>query len=446
MKISVVGLGKLGSPILAVLASKGYEVVGVDINDDFVRKINEGIAPCNEPLLQELISNSRSKIRATKSYDEAILETEATLVIVPTPSGRDGSFSNEYILGSMEQIGRSLAKKQGYHLVVIKSTVMPGSTGGEIRDALEAASNRTLGNDLGLCYSPEFIALGSVIRNLLSPDLILIGESDKKAGDMLESIYITTCNNQPAIQRMNFVNAEIAKISINTYVTTKISYANMLSDVCQHIEGADVDVVTAAVGIDSRIGSKYLKSGVAFGGPCFPRDNVAFGALARKIGARADIAFATQEINKHQNHRLQTLIERHANTNKVGILGLAYKPGTSVVEESQSIQIANQLSEKGYQVSVYDPMALEEARKVLVKDIRFTASVKECLKLSDTLIIMTPWPEFSTEITPAFLQNKTIIDCWRLLSPAEFANSCRLIHLGYGSEPTEILALRKQNG
>jgi UDPglucose 6-dehydrogenase len=443
MKISVVGLGKLGSPLLAVLASKGYEVIGVDINDEFVQKINEGIAPVNEPLLQELISESRSKIRATKSYDEAILATEATLIIVPTPSGKNGTFSNEYLIQSMVQIGRSLTKKQGYHLVIIKSTVMPGSTGGEIREALEAASNRILGNDLGLCYSPEFIALGNVVRNLLSPDLVLIGESDKKAGDILEEIYISTCDNKPTIRRMNFVNAEIAKISINTYVTTKISYSNMLSDICQQIEGADVDVVTAAVGIDSRIGSKYLKPGVAFGGPCFPRDNIAFGALAKQIGARADIAYATQEINKYQNHRLQALIEKHAKTNRIAILGLAYKPGTSVVEESQSIQIANQLSEKGYQVSVYDPMALEEARKMLVKDIRFTGSVIECLESSDTIIIMTPWAEFSKEITPALLQNKTVIDCWRLLSQSEFADYCDLIYLGYGYEPVKTLTLRK---
>ncbi|HEX4839287.1 MAG TPA: nucleotide sugar dehydrogenase [Rhabdochlamydiaceae bacterium] len=443
MKISVVGLGKLGSPLLAVLASKGYEVIGVDVNDEFVQKINKGVAPVNEPQLQELISKTRLKIRATQSYDKAILGTEVTLIIVPTPSGKDGSFSNEYLIQAMEQIGRSLTKKRGYHLVVIKSTVMPGSTGGEIRQALETASNRTLGNDLGLCYSPEFIALGNVVRNLLSPDLVLIGESDKKAGDILEKIYISTCDNKPTIQRMNFVNAEIAKISINTYVTTKISYSNMLSDVCQQIEGADVDIVTAAVGVDSRIGSKYLKPGVAFGGPCFPRDNIAFGVLARKIGARADIAYATQEINKYQNHRLHAVIEKHAKTNKIAVLGLAYKPGTSVVEESQSIQIANQLSEKGYQVSVYDPMALEEARKMLVKDIRFTGSVTESLESSDTIIIMTPWPEFSKEIKPDLLQDKTVVDCWRLLPLSEFADSCNLIYLGYGYEPIETLALRK---
>jgi UDPglucose 6-dehydrogenase len=281
----------------------------------------------------------------------------------------------------------------------------------------------------------------------------LIGESDKQAGEILEKIYIATCDNKPTIRRMNYVNAEIAKISINTYVTTKISYANMLSDLCQQLEGADVDVVAETVGVDSRIGNKYLKGGVAFGGPCFPRDNIAFGVLARKVGARADLAHATQEINKYQNHRLEALIQKHSKTNKIGILGLAYKSGTCVVEESQSIHIANQLSEKGYKVAVYDPMALGEAKKVLVKDILFASSIEECVDQSDTLLLMTPWPEFLKSITPDLLRQKgkkLIIDCWRLFPKSQYDTVCNLIYLGYGyknaenpqSSTLESLALR----
>ncbi|PIS02437.1 MAG: UDP-glucose/GDP-mannose dehydrogenase family protein [Chlamydiae bacterium CG10_big_fil_rev_8_21_14_0_10_42_34] len=433
MKISVVGLGKLGSPILAVLASKGNEVIGIDVNKEFVSQVNQGKAPIHEPSLQQFISLHSSKIRATSDYEEAISQSDVTLVIVPTPSGRDGTFSNEYLLRSMEQIGHSLKKKQGYHLVVIKSTVMPGSTGGEIKDALEKASERTVGSDLGLCYSPEFIALGSVIQNLLAPDLILIGESDKKAGDILQEIYRNTCGETVQVQRMNFVNAEIAKIAINTYVTTKISYANMLSEVCERINGADVDVVTSAVGKDSRIGSKYLRAGNAFGGPCFPRDNVAFGALATQIGARADLAFATQELNQFQDTRLIRLIEENSKGKKVGILGLSYKPGTYVVEESQGVRIANYLCKNGYQVSVYDPMALEEAALVLQKSVCLAKSVQECFEGSDTLVLMTPWDEILREISPSIGMGKTVIDCWRSLSRKACGSDCNLISLGHGS-------------
>lgn len=430
MKISVIGLGKLGSPLAAILASKGHSVIGVDINPEFVNKINSGIAPVPEPCLQELISTHQTRLRATLDYEEAVLGSDVTFVIVPTPSGKDGLFSNAYLLKALETIGHSLAKKTGYHVVVITSTVTPGSTDGEIREMLEASSNRSVGTDLGLCYNPEFIALGTVIRNMLYPDMILIGESDKKAGDLLEEIYRTTCENAPPVRRMNLVNAEIAKISINTFVTTKISYANMLSDICDQLPGGDVNVVTDAIGLDTRIGPKYLKAAVAFGGPCFPRDNIALAAFARKIGARADIAEATQEINNYQNERLLNVVEKQAKSKKISILGLSYKPGTYVVEESQGIHLANQLSSQGYEVSVYDPMALDEARKTLNSNIKISTSVQDCLDQSDTILIMIPWPEFSREITPQTLQSKVVVDCWRLLSQEEFENTCKLIYLG----------------
>jgi UDPglucose 6-dehydrogenase len=436
MKISVVGLGKLGSPLLAVLASKGHDVIGVDVNAHFVEKINHGHAPIEEPILQELLSNHRSRVSATTYYDEAILATDTTFVIVPTPSEREGLFSNRHVLQAINNIGEALRKKGTYHLVVITSTVIPGSTGGEIRGALEDASGRTVGQNLGLCYNPEFIALGTVVRNMHFPDMILIGESDKRAGDILEDIHRTVCESNPPVCRMNLVNAELAKIAVNTFVTTKISYANMLSDLCQRIPGADVDAVTRAIGLDSRIGSKYLKAAAAFAGPCFPRDNAALAALARKIGARADIAIATQEINRFQAQRLQNLVEQHAKTKRIGVLGLSYKPGTYVVEESQGLSIANQLSEKGFTLSVYDPMAMTEAKKTLLPDIHCASSLLECLQLSDMILIMTPWPQFSQEITPELLQNmspKVVIDPWRVLSQTHAA-VCDLIHLGYCAE------------
>lgn len=443
MRLSVIGLGKLGSPLLAVFASKGHEMIGVDLSHDTIQKINQGIAPVQETGLQELITAHRSKIKATQNYDEAILHTDVTFLIVPTPSGKDGFFSNQAILQSIREIGACLTLKTSYHLIVISSTVMPGSTGGEIQKALEASSRRKIGENLGLCYSPEFIALGSVVKNMLYPDMVLIGESDKKAGDILESLYRSICERTPPISRMNFVNAEIAKLAVNTFVTTKISYANMLSDLCQRLEGGDVDVVTAAVGLDSRVGGKYLKGAIAFGGPCFPRDNLAFGALAREVGARFDLAQATQEINAYQSLRLQTLIEQHAKGSHVGILGLSYKPGTYVVEESQGMHMANFLSEEGYQVSVFDPMALTEAKKTLKSGIQLVSSVRMCFEAADTILIMTPWPEFSKEITPSMLKEikhpKVIIDCWRLLSRSEFDSLCKLVYLGYGDNPKTLL-------
>jgi UDPglucose 6-dehydrogenase len=431
MMISVIGLGKLGSPLAAVLASKGFSVIGVDINPEFVNSINLGLAPVAEPGLQELISTHHTRLKATMDYEEAVLSSNVTFVIVPTPTGKDGLFSNQYLLQAIEKIGTSIAKKSSYHLVVITSTVNPGSTEGEIKARLEASSNRSVGIDLGLCYSPEFIALGSVIRNMIYPDMVLIGQSDEQAGNILEEVYETVCEHTPPIRRMNLVNAEIAKISVNTFVTTKISYANMLSDICQQFPGGDVNVVTDAIGLDTRIGPKCLKAAAPFGGPCFPRDNIALAALARKVGARADIAEATQNINRYQNERLLRLVEEHATSKKISILGLSYKPGTYVVEESQGIFIANQLMDKGYEVYVYDPMALNEAKKTLNRDVKISPSIQDCIEQSDTIIITIPWLEFSKEITPMTVQNKVVVDCWRLLNQADFDNTCKLVYLGF---------------
>lgn len=433
MKFSVIGLGKLGSPLAAVLASKGHQVVGVDTNEDFVKKINQGLAPVKEPQLQELIDQNRSNFKATLSYQEAIVDSEATFVIIPTPSDEDGLFSNKYILQALEKIGGYLASKDSYHLVVITSTVTPGSTHGVIKEALERSSGKLVGKDIGLCYNPEFIALGSVVRDMLYPDMVLIGESDERAGDLLESIYKTICGEKTPIQRMNLTNAEIAKISINTFVTTKISYANMLADICERVPDADVDVVTQAVGLDSRIGSKYLKGSVAFGGPCFPRDNVALAAFAKKNGARADLALATQSINDYQNTRMLSIIRSYASSKNVGILGLSYKPGTCVVEESPGIRLANDLVKESFNVFVYDPQALVEATRSLDANIEITSSIEDCLSKADTIILMIPWPEFAT-INEDTVRGKVVIDCWRILPLQKFEQVSTLVHPGKNSE------------
>ncbi len=193
---------------------------------------------------------------------------------------------------------------------------------------------------------------------MLYPDSILVGQSDDKAGDMLATIYLQMCEKKPPVQRMNWVSAELTKISVNTYVTTKISYANMLADICDRLPGADVDVVTKALGADTRIGAKYLKGAMGYGGPCFPRDNVAFAALARKLGARADVAEATDRINNYQIERLSGLVAKFAKAGtRIALLGLSYKPQTPVVEESHSVKLAAKLADAGYIVAVHDPFS-----------------------------------------------------------------------------------------
>lgn len=426
------GLGKLGLPLAVVLASKGYAVTGVDLNAQVVEKVNRGIAPMEETGLQTLMTASVSRLTATCVCEEAVLHSEATFIVVPTPSGPDHLFSNDYVHSALEEVGRALAKKKTYHLVVVTSTVTPGSMEGELQRTLELYAQRRVGDHLGWCYNPEFIALGSVIKDTLCPDLVLIGESDRFAGDRLEAIYQTLCENAPPVRRMSLINAELTKIGLNTFLTAKISYANMLSDLCDRLHGADVDVVTEAVGLDTRIGSKYLRAGAAFGGPCFPRDNLALTALAKREGARADLSVATDAINNYQFERVQKMVERYALSKRVGILGLSYKVGTNVVEASQGIRLAKHLAEHHYHIVGYDPLVKQKDSEAL---FTLASSIEACFEAVDTVVIMTPWPLFAQTITEHFLQKmgrKVIIDCWRLLRKENLGEGSDLIYLGMG--------------
>lgn len=440
MRLSVIGLGKLGSPLAAVLASKGFEVLGVDLNSHFVDAINQGKAPVEEPRLQELIDASNGRLAATTDYERAILDSDLTFVIVPTPSDANGIFTNKYVIESLKAIGAALKKKNGYHVVNITSTVMPGSCEGEIRAALEEASGRVVGEDVGLCYNPEFIALGSVVHNMLFPDMILLGESDARAGKMLESVYKTSCENKPPVMRMNLVNAELTKISINTFVTTKISYANMLADICERLPGADVDVVTTAVGMDSRIGRKYLKGALGYGGPCFPRDNIAFAKLAHGLGARPDLAEATDRLNDYQIDRLvEKAKQLLGNRKHVGILGLSYKPDTPVIEESQGVELAARLANEGMAVTVYDPAALENAMIELKDKVIAVGSAEDCIRNADLVIVTTAWPEFGNIRAAAFSRPSgrvSVLDCWRVLPYQELSDMADIHFMGIGAKPS----------
>jgi len=429
MRVAVVGLGKLGAPLAAVLASKGNDVLGIDLNPETVRLLNEGRAPVEEPGLQELVSGSRERLTATTELAVAT-DADVTILLVPTPSDSRGAFSNEHLLGAVEQLGAGLHGRDAYHVVVVGSTVMPGSCDTEIRPALESASGRRVGETLGLCYSPEFIALGSVIRDMLEPDMVLIGESDPRAGEVHERLYAGVCENDPPVRRMSLVNAELTKIAVNTYVTMKISYANTLADMCERLPGADVQVVTDALGLDTRIGGKYLRGAISYGGPCFPRDNKAFGVLARDIGAQSLLAEATDAVNVAQTERLARVVKSRLEAgDSVGILGLAYKPDTGVIEESAGVALARLLGNAGYEVHVYDPVATEAAVQALDGRVHGAASAAELLAKSDVAVIATPWPEFA-ELPSEELAGTVVIDCWRLLPESADGEGVEIVRLG----------------
>jgi UDPglucose 6-dehydrogenase len=436
--ISVIGLGKLGSPLSACFAARGFRVTGVDLDKNKVDAINRGVAPVHEPGLPELIQESEGRLSATEDVEAAVRGSEATFIVVNTPSELGGGFSLRYVVPILETIGKTLRTKPGFHLVVLTSTVMPGSTGGDVVSTLERASGKTCGKHFGLCYSPEFIALGSVIRDFYFPDFLLIGESDSQSGDILAEIYRRTCKNTPFVTRMNFINAEITKLAVNTYITTKISYANMIARLCERLPEADANVVTNALGLDTRIGPRYLKGAVSYGGPCFPRDNRALAALAARVGASSGLAEATDLFNRAQIKSLAQLVRTHySGDGAIGILGLTYKPDTDVVEEAFGLLLAQELSAANIPVVVYDPSA--DAARALGqnKTIRCATSAQECIEQSDVVVLATPWQEFREVPAGQWARHsspRTVIDCWRILNHLEGVNGVHYVRLGFGGE------------
>lgn len=426
--IAVIGLGKLGAPLLAVFAESGFETIGADLNPEVVAAINAGRAPVDEPLLQDYLDRAKGFYRATTSVREAAEAANLIFMIVPTPSGKDNTFQLDYVLRACDEIAPALADGAAWKCVVIVSTVMPGSME-VIRRRLESESGLACGRDFSLVYSPEFIALGEVIRYMLHPDFILIGQQDgdKFGAELLAQTWRAVCLNHPAIERMNWVSAELAKLCLNAYITMKISYANQIAMLCQAIPGADVDIVMGAIGQDSRVGRKCLKGGMAFGGPCFPRDVRALLALGDALNVDLPLAHGVEVVNEAMVLRLAAAISETM-PERVAVLGLAYKAGTGVVEESPALRLIYLISE-WTRVLCYDPQAElpagYEAEQVDSQD--------EAVKGADVIVIATPWPEF-VALKAADLSNAVVIDPWRMLAGADL--NCRAyIPVGVGEEP-----------
>jgi UDPglucose 6-dehydrogenase len=426
MSVSIIGLGKLGASMAAAFADSGLDVIGVDVNQKSVDAINAGLAPVQETDLAETIAKNKDRIRATMSHEEAVHQSDVSFVIVPTPSDEKGAFSLQYAQWAFAEIGKALKTKEGYHVIVLTSTVLPGSTRHGLLPFLEKESGKKCGKDFGLCYSPEFIALGSVIRDLTNADFYLLGQFDDASGDAAAKIYSQVSKNNAPIQRMDIENAELAKISLNSFVTLKISFANMLSAFCERIPGGNVDVVSDAIGLDRRVGRAYLTGGLGFGGPCFPRDNVALGFMGEKLDVACPLLSVNDAYNRDLSERVVSELKlklREGAT--VAVLGLAYKPLSHVIEESPGIMMCEALSNSGFRVIGYDPLASEGASSVLKYKALVSDSLEGALGSAEVVIVMTTDEEFKQLDADSLLSGNEriqLVDCWRCMSPAVAAD------------------------
>jgi UDPglucose 6-dehydrogenase len=379
MQVGVIGLGRLGLPLAGVLAERGHSVVGIDSDPVRVDALALRTLPIAEPEVQELLDTHVR--RMAFGTDPALLHrAEVVFIVTPTPSAPDGAFSLEYVEEAIRTAAPHLRRDV---LVVVVSTVMPG----HMRRLAEMVP-------CGLAYNPQFIALGSVVRDLRSPDFVLIGADRTEDTIRLSEFY----RGIAPLRIMNTMSAEIAKLALNCYVTMKISFANMLGEICDAL-GADARAVTGAIGCDRRIGHAYLSPGTAYGGPCFPRDNAAFVQVVLRAGATPLMPVATQAVNLQQTARL---IEKvvSAGARRVAVLGLAYKPGTPVYEESAGLKLVEALQGIGLEVRAHDPQA--EPSGVELRGLA------EALAWADCVAVMTPWQEYRG----LDLSGKHIIDPW----------------------------------
>jgi UDPglucose 6-dehydrogenase len=415
MNLAVIGLGKLGLPLAALLASNGHTVASYDASPTVRNAVRQRTFQSNEPGLKSLLDNPLGELIVCDTLAEVVVDAELVFIVVPTPSLESGVFTNEHVIKVVSKIGSSLERNQKI-VIDIVSTVMPGSCDGPIKSALEFHSGRQIGEDLGLCYNPEFIALGSVIHDMEFPDMHLIGQSSDWAGNLVEQALKTIIKIDVPVRRMKLIEAELVKISVNNFVTMKISFANMLWHGASKLGGIDIDVVTDAIGLDSRIGRKYTKAAAPYGGPCFPRDTRALSAMYRDFGLENSLSQATERVNDfHLKFLSEMIANRVEQGARIGVVGISYKIGSDVTEDSPGLALANELSSLGFRISVWDDENIRSKGDPKFNRLKTIADLDDFLSDNDFVVItrlLNCANEFRLKLIEKGLP---YLDLWRIL-------------------------------
>ncbi|MGA9187307.1 MAG: UDP-glucose/GDP-mannose dehydrogenase family protein [Methanosarcina sp.] len=415
MKISVIGSGYVGSVTAACFAEVGHEVVCVDIDKKKMEQINAGIPPIYEEGLGELLRKYAGKrLIATNDYESAIRETDVSFICVGTPSAEDGSIDLSIVRAATASIGAALAKKERYHVVVVKSTVVPETTEKFVLPVLEETSGKIAGKDFGVAMNPEFLREGKAVYDFMHPDKIVIGAIDQKSGDLVSELYRTF---ECKVTRSNPSTAEMIKYVNNSLLATKISFANEIGNICKKL-GIDTYEVMEAVGKDSRISPRFLNSGAGFGGSCFPKDIKALIGKAKAIGYSPMLLESVIGLNEKQPLMMIEILQRKIGDlegKKIALLGLAFKNETDDIRESRSIPVIAELLRLGAKVSAYDPMATANMKRIF-PTIEYCGKAKDALESADACLVMTEWDEFKQlESEFAAMKGKVVIDGRRVI-------------------------------
>jgi UDPglucose 6-dehydrogenase len=401
-KVSLIGLGKLGLPLLVTFAKNNQKIIGIDIDVEKINLLKEKKIPFFEPNLIDYLNFGYDNIDLNTTFNNVINDTDVFIILVNTPSTDDGGFSNKYIFDAIDEICKKINEtNKSDFLIILSSTVMPG-THIDIINKVESKTNKKFNDDFGFVYIPDLVALGTVIKDFENPDVVILGESGGKYGDIAQALYSKIIKNNAPFIRMSLIESEITKISLNAFITMKISFANFIGNVSEKF-GCNPNNITKALGYDKRISPLYIKSGLPFGGTCFPRDTWAFIKMSENIGLDAVHIKATQKINEQQN---QFLLEKLLifKDKKIGILGLSFKPNTSVTTESSGNFLYEYLKNNNYKVYGCD--------ELVTTDFNYS-NISEFIDKCEVIVITHDNKKILSEVMDK-LKTKIVINPWNI--------------------------------
>jgi UDPglucose 6-dehydrogenase len=422
MRVGVIGTGYVGLVLGAGLSDTGNDVICADIDQDKIDRLNRGEIPIYEPGLEPLVARNLEdgRLRFTVDVARAVRESDVIFIAVGTPPGEDGSADLQHVLSVADTIGRNM---QGEKVVVTKSTV-PVGTAQKVRAAIQAVTR----HPVHVCSNPEFLKEGAAVDDFMKPDRVVVGVDSERAREVLEQLYAPFVRTGNPILFMDIPSAEITKYAANAMLATRISFMNMVSNLCESV-GADVDLVRKGIGTDERIGNSFLFAGVGYGGSCFPKDVKALIRTLQEERVDAGILEAVERVNEGQKHRLLGRVSERFGEDLAGrtfgLWGLAFKPETDDMREAPAIVIVNGLVGAGAKVRVHDPEALQVARRHFGDRVEYHEHNYDVLPDADALLIVTEWKQYRV---PDFARMRTlmrtpiILDGRNLFSPARMAS------------------------
>jgi len=425
VKITIIGSGYVGLVSGACFADLGNDVVCLDLDEKKIAQLRDGSIPIYEPGLQQLVSHNvaAGRLRFTTDIDESVAHGAVQFIAVGTPSDQDGSADMRYVVAAARNIGRSMNE---YRVIVNKSTVPVGTSERVQASVGEELRKRGLDLPFSVVSNPEFLKEGAAIADFMRPDRIVVGSSDERATQVMRQLYGPISRNHDRILVMDPRSAELTKYAANAMLATRISFMNELANLAEKV-GANIESVRHGIGSDQRIGYHFLYAGVGYGGSCFPKDIQALQHTAGEYGVQLTIVDSVEKANRTQKQRLLEKVRgrfgEHLDGRHFAVWGLSFKPNTDDMREAPSRVVINGLLSRGASIAAYDPVAMEEGKKIFSREpgVRFASSTVGALDGADALIIVTEWKEFRS---PDFddmkkrLKSPVVFDGRNLYDPA----------------------------